>query len=378
MAVAGRSLTIIPPELLEEIFFFACTDAGQTGCSINLVCKQFRKHCIRTGVDIRQVYLCGPKALECFYCILVLRELEGRKVVSLCMHADQARPGKYLNGQEQAQCDASMVNILRAISPDHLRLLYLKWPHSWSPHPMLPTTFPSLSELYVSGADISSSLQSGRALNLKILHIAHPARLTLDFGSFLAAVCPGITHLHLRSTGIQCMEDDPIFLFMHSYRASQKSLRSVTRTYTSNFLSPRTLIGGSAYAIPPEPLPLLSLRQLVISFPPLYVGGRGCGNGRKADREKVGLYWHVATGGKGIYHSDCTMVDGLEVEKSGRFNQVLRGDAGGRRLIVFPASEDIPYHQLDGHRAKERATLKAEWLDRGTGVQSIARHWSGL
>ncbi|TCD60386.1 hypothetical protein EIP91_010239 [Steccherinum ochraceum] len=378
MAAKGLTLATTPSELLEEIFSWACTDDGQTGRSINLVCKQFRNHCMGTGVDIRQVYLCGPKALERFHYALAMRESEGRKVVSLCMMWDEAIPAKYLDRHTQTQCTASMVSILRAISPDHLRVLYVSWIYSWSLTPMLPVTFPSLSELYASSADVSS-LPPGRAPNLKFLHIDQPGRLSLKFGSVLATACPAITHLHIRSTGLQCVEDDPILLFIHSYRASQRSLRDVTSTYTQYFLSERTLIGGPAYAVPPKPFPLPKLRQLVISFPPVYAGGRGCGNGSMANHETGGLYWHVARGGENMFSSiDSTMVEGPADEEGGKPKKLLRVDLGGRKLVVFPASGDRDEDLLDEDRVTRRAALKAEWLSRSIGVPGVARHWSEI
>ena len=73
----------MPPELLPTIFSYACTDAGQTGCILDLVCKAFRNVCLDTAVDIQSASLCGRHKIELFLNMLHRRERQKRRVASL-------------------------------------------------------------------------------------------------------------------------------------------------------------------------------------------------------------------------------------------------------------------------------------------------------
>lgn len=77
------SLSTIPPELLRIIFSFACTDGGQTGCMLNLICKASRSVCLDTGVDIQSVFICSHTKMSSFLMMLSKRSVDRRKVVSL-------------------------------------------------------------------------------------------------------------------------------------------------------------------------------------------------------------------------------------------------------------------------------------------------------
>lgn len=82
------TLVTLPVELLTLIFSFACTDAGQTGCFLGLVCKPFRDVCLHTGVDIQFARVCGERRLGCFLDMLEKREERARKVESLFLSYD--------------------------------------------------------------------------------------------------------------------------------------------------------------------------------------------------------------------------------------------------------------------------------------------------
>lgn len=71
----------LPIELLLLIFSFACTDGGQAGCALDLVCRTFRDVCLDTGVDIQSALVHGePGKMEAFLDMLRKRPATKRKV----------------------------------------------------------------------------------------------------------------------------------------------------------------------------------------------------------------------------------------------------------------------------------------------------------
>ena len=97
-------LQTIPIELLLAIFSYACTDGGQTGCTLNLVSRVFRRICLDTAADIRVVALCGVYQLESFLKLLCGRPETKRKVMSLFM--SYRRDG---NGQRESLSDGKVL-----------------------------------------------------------------------------------------------------------------------------------------------------------------------------------------------------------------------------------------------------------------------------
>lgn len=79
------NLQTIPAELLQIIVSYACTDGGQTGCSLNLVSKVFRQICSNGALDIRLALVCGHHRLERFLGVLHCRAEGMRRVESLFM-----------------------------------------------------------------------------------------------------------------------------------------------------------------------------------------------------------------------------------------------------------------------------------------------------
>ena len=77
------SLQTQPPELLVDIFSYACNDGGRMGCSLNLVCQTFRQLCLDSGVDIQIALVSGHRQVETFLNVLRGRVESKRKVVSL-------------------------------------------------------------------------------------------------------------------------------------------------------------------------------------------------------------------------------------------------------------------------------------------------------
>lgn len=80
------------PGVLLRIFSYACTDYGQTGCSLLLVCKLFNSLCNDSGIDIQCAAVCGLDKLRLFFDNLARRPAYSRAVDSLFLtYRDSAK-----------------------------------------------------------------------------------------------------------------------------------------------------------------------------------------------------------------------------------------------------------------------------------------------
>ncbi|KAH8101091.1 hypothetical protein BXZ70DRAFT_108047 [Cristinia sonorae] len=193
-------LSIIPSEILTAIFSSACTDTGETGRQLNLVCKAFRDLCTATGVDLQYASVRGVRRMQRFLQVLGGRDKTLRKVRSLML----VERG-WLERNEEAQTPDTAVlvplvhEILQAISADHLEVLSVYFPFWNCPSHvpvLIPVHLPQLLHLSVSGPyDNGSFVSSATAPKLMRLHIFNIARLPTNFGDHLARIAPCLTHL---------------------------------------------------------------------------------------------------------------------------------------------------------------------------------------
>ncbi|TCD66076.1 hypothetical protein EIP91_001834 [Steccherinum ochraceum] len=269
------------------------------------------------------------------------------------MSWDKAIPERY---HGNAQCMMLMQRILHTISPTHLRILYLTWPSSEHPIPLLPVSLPSLSELYAEGVDLTPSVQSGMAPQLKILHITSLGVGSRDIGSVLAHICPEVTHVYIRGSARCGPEGDPFLLFMHAFTNPHKPMRELFPTFP-RWLSDQDLqaMAGTAYTSPIDPLRLSSLRKLVIGFTPIYVDPLEDGNRvvHKACMES--LYLHVAMGG--VQHA----------WRNARLGIPLNVYFGGRELLIFSPEPGRHEDLAARDRVEKLEVLKAQRFARSTG-----------
>ena len=162
-------LHLLPLELVVQIFSLACTDTGQTGCSLGLVCRAFWGICLSTGVDLQVVSLRKLQRVRIFLDVLRRREESVRKIQSLMLvergrldpEGDPTTPGErceFLSGclaistccTDLREISQTVSQIMTTVSPDHLRILavYLPfWCNAGDAPALLPVNLPHLDEL---------------------------------------------------------------------------------------------------------------------------------------------------------------------------------------------------------------------------------------
>jgi len=213
-------LANVPVELLVHIFSFACTDAGHTGCALKLVCRAFYDLCVQTSLDIQFAAVCGKRSINAFLAILKGRVL--RRVESLFLCEQDARAYD-LNVSALRQ----MEEILVTISSTHLQILtveYCSAVSSFGVHSLIPTRFPSLRELSISGPFYETAFQRTcmHALpRLTHLHIKKYRKLPTDFGPALARICPNLTHLRIMHVAYNRPDGGPLPQFVRGYIRSE-------------------------------------------------------------------------------------------------------------------------------------------------------------
>ncbi|TCD59909.1 hypothetical protein EIP91_011202 [Steccherinum ochraceum] len=201
MSPPRASFSTLPIELATTIFTLACTDGGETGCSLSLVSKSFRYVCKNSGADITTAVVRGELRLEKILSTLRRRRIRARRVRSLflffCASDDSEEMGDFRSNKDFASL---MKSILKSISPLHLEILTI---NSCSEEPgpfssILPVSFPYLRELSIRGAPYPTSFtRSFPAPNVQRLFIQHCHHLPDDFGAALTRLFPNLTHLRV-------------------------------------------------------------------------------------------------------------------------------------------------------------------------------------
>lgn len=99
MSPPRASFSTLPIELATTIFTLACTDGGETGCSLSLVSKSFRYVCKNSGADITTAVVRGELRLEKILSTLRRRRIRARRVRSLflffCASDDSEEMGDF-------------------------------------------------------------------------------------------------------------------------------------------------------------------------------------------------------------------------------------------------------------------------------------------
>lgn len=247
-----------PPELLLQIFAFACTDSGITGCSLGLVSRQFRHLVKDTGLDLQSVAVCGVTQMLQFAAMLAQRKRLGepRHVKHLYI-SDRELP-RFKNYSGHHECGSAfsiskttldfsfsfLTYILNLIPSRHLHYLTIDFSTVETFPSIIPVPLPSLRELTVSGPINKLSFRnSHKAPSLQRLHIATHNTLPIDFWRAIAHVAPNVTDLRISSVGkddsrlvsslrqflLRSSSSEESLLDSHSSSSSRLALRSLEK-----------------------------------------------------------------------------------------------------------------------------------------------------
>ncbi|THH26800.1 hypothetical protein EUX98_g7381 [Antrodiella citrinella] len=210
----------LPVELLLDIFSYACTDGGYTGCSLSSVSKRIRTTSEHVRYQSLAVY--GARHIRTLSFRLTSSGPDSglRKVHHLLLSDRSleaaAEPAPYSDREGTgAELVSNITFILTAIAP-HLETLLLilttlRKPTALSLSvlsflsdlpfvPLIPTNLPFLRELAVASPLFPMSFPlSNKALRLERLHIATHTELPATLGASLRKVAPNLTHFRVSS-----------------------------------------------------------------------------------------------------------------------------------------------------------------------------------
>lgn len=244
-----------------------------------------------------------------------------------------------------------MLEVLRAISASHLRILRTDFPRGWiSPIPLFPVYFPSLAELSITGMLQSSSwTYSHHAPALERLCIGPHLWAQEGFGLALKTTCPRITHLRITASQERPL-DDNVLRFVHAFCGLTKSLSLVLQEHHSVAPSQPRRKNGTAI-IDRSSIPA-DLHRVIVEFSPMFRRSRGCGNGIRDHRGHVDAYHTVAS----------------EATRSGKIEEREDREGLRRSLLVFPCPPDLHEADAKQHDREEYVRAKREWLERYAGT----------
>ncbi|KAJ6598006.1 hypothetical protein B0H10DRAFT_1888208 [Mycena sp. CBHHK59/15] len=186
-----------PPEIWQEIYYWACTDDGSTGRSLSLTC-----HAVR--------HLSRPFKLQSL-CVLGVEKILGFSGFILQIHPSdlnvrylfiagpdfQAHPS-IVQSSQPALIEEALHTILFAVGPT-LRVLNLHFPSIFRASLFPPIPLPYLSDLTLQGPFTSSpaSCSDISFPSLTKLHIRHSISRPKDFLSIIANSAPNLVHLRV-------------------------------------------------------------------------------------------------------------------------------------------------------------------------------------
>lgn len=222
----------LPSETWTQIFFFACTDGGVTGCSLSLVSHYFRAAVL--PVQLHSVALTSTSKIESFEDLLKHRQPEHRKVRHLFLSLAGNQAEGRLTSTSYTYNEAFR-RVLTTVAPDLLTLTSTLL-RDYSQDSIITTCFPSLVELTVHG----------------YVRYADDAAEAMFTGHF-----PALRRLHLLSTPNSC----PLYLkraptLTHLRLSTMAHIDSSLRTAITAFLRDSTSPDASPF--PP------TLRRIVI------------------------------------------------------------------------------------------------------------------
>ncbi|TCD64466.1 hypothetical protein EIP91_004070 [Steccherinum ochraceum] len=271
------TIAAIPPEILSIILELSCTDRAHAvaserplGFTLGLVCKSFRRATQSCGLDIRYAYVCTVEKMRLFLALLEKRSWYARRVWSLMLAESEmivqniiANTALDLVAQILALIDSSSLRVLGIFTA----FPYYAGAGTAPATLILPTRFPSLTDLFISGTYIDNPESSNLSPFLPNLTRAQILRMTVPpehLPEDLARLAPNIVRLKL---GIQANAISATHLAvpLGEYRVAmmerENRLDAIEAGEDYQALPPPSRI----HTFPPN------LRQLVVEFEPCYL-----------------------------------------------------------------------------------------------------------
>lgn len=259
-----------------------------------------------------------------------------------------------------------MVEILRRVSPDHLRILHADYPHLWVPLVFdRPVLLPNLMELYHSGRTSSryfSDMYLAFAVERLRISGAHigvrPAGEKLEeLDAMLNRNCPLITHLRF-NPGLQPPSSCDKLRFIYAYCDLSRPLKDISESY------PPPEIDGYHFGLLPNNYPPINvqdfripsrLRRVIVENPPELI---------KPHPDPFRMVEPFILTRIALHYGYRAVA--LEAkEKNGMDEEAL---SGKRSLRVLPLSAVSPMEDSKQLAEEEFFRYKADWLERTTGT----------
>ncbi|KAJ7162039.1 hypothetical protein C8R46DRAFT_1222175 [Mycena filopes] len=188
---------VIPPEIWNHIFSFACTDDGSTGRALSAVSRAI--HILSRPSKYQSLCVLGPKQIVKLFEVLSALSAEARKVKFMFVAGlnDRAKSGE--GGHDlhvDAAAEQALDQMVQFLAPSLVALHTKKY----KPSLLFDKEFPVLSELALFGPFKSTTLRSPECLfpSLWTLHIEHFGPHPTQFFEQVVRAAPSVTHLHVR------------------------------------------------------------------------------------------------------------------------------------------------------------------------------------
>lgn len=246
-----------------------------------------------------------------------------------------------------------MLDILKSISSRHLRILNVEYPFVFKrPIAIVPTSFPSLIELRISGPlrEVCFT-QSVTAPALERLYIRHYIVAPKCLGTELRRICPRLRLLRVR-TSEERPQTDPLLQLLHAYSTLQIPLSDVIDMPPQHIpVTPNSIPDDESKDTPPF-IPD-SLQRIVVEFSAMYVmRGMMCGNSFMSHASHIAAYRQIAYLAKQLCGVDDVQDEECEMRKT---------------LLICPPPPNVYQEHVMDLRKAELAKARQEWLESSMG-----------
>ncbi|KAJ7162047.1 hypothetical protein C8R46DRAFT_1193852 [Mycena filopes] len=189
-------VNVIPPEIWNHIFSFACTDDGSTGRALSAVSRAI--HILSQPSKYQSLCVLGPKQIVKLFEVLSALSAEARKVKFMFVAGldDRVGSGEGGRGLHVDAAEQALDQMVQLLAPSLVALHTKKY----KPPLLFDIEFPVLSELALYGPFKSTTLRSPGCLfpSLRTLHIEHFGPHPTQFLEQIVHTAPSVTHLHVR------------------------------------------------------------------------------------------------------------------------------------------------------------------------------------
>lgn len=258
-----------------------------------------------------------------------------------------------------------MMEILRFVSPSHLKILHADWPHFWVTKVFeRPVSLPNLVELYHTGESRSYRLSETyiapavEKLRLGSLFIEDPAEEeAAGLGVMLQHDCPLITHLVISPGCLQPPFMCDLLHFVYAYCKLSRSFKDVLLTYEPYEFPPMHMGLEYPSIIADELRIPTKLRRIIVENPPRPSDSPGALRLR-------GFYLSTRIALHQGYRAVAS-----EAKKENEINEE-EVSSGKRSLRILPLLSDEPHKEEKQFAAEAFIKYKTQWLDRTAGSGS--------